>query len=86
MESGIQTDCLKGLCKKCGLEDTLDKFATSYKSKNGKKASLLKVELDKCLLLCSNCHRIHHYKEGTLGEIKSNRKAQKLKVGDFSSK
>ena len=61
---------LGGKCSKCGYDEHLaalefhhldpkDKDITLGKVMNRKWDSL-KKELDKCVLLCSNCHRIEH--------------------------
>jgi len=63
-----------GACQICGLkEDILDIYDFHHKNPDEKEAimsklfgrkgwSSIKMELDKCILLCANCHRIEHYK------------------------
>ena len=31
-----------------------------------RSSKIIKAELDKCVLLCANCHRIRHYKQNSL--------------------
>lgn len=61
-----------GKCVDCGVIghpsiydfhhiDTKEKDFSLGNSVKGFEA--VKSELDKCILLCSNCHRIRHYKE-----------------------
>ena len=63
-------DLLGGKCVKCGYDDHPAALEFHYKDENTKsfaigmaanKAwSIIEKELEKCELLCSNCHRIHH--------------------------
>ena len=68
-----------GCCKDCGLklEDShysvFDFHHTDPKSKDpnfrrikSQKWEVIKAEIDKCELLCSNCHRIRHAKQGKI--------------------
>lgn len=65
-----------GKCSHCGLKydqkngSVFDFHHTNPKEKEIKPATVLgwswdsiKKEIDKCILLCSNCHRIEHNKE-----------------------
>ena len=58
-------------CQKCGFSHpaALDfhhknenekEYDVSQLVRNGNKDKILK-EIEKCIILCSNCHRIHHY-------------------------
>lgn len=61
---------LGGKCQDCGLVDNpcvydfhhLDpsKKALAFGTRGGKSFKTLKTELDKCVLLCANCHRKRH--------------------------
>ena len=62
-----------GKCEDCGLVTDiygvydfhhLDPSKKEYAfGTKMKKLESIKQELDKCVLLCSNCHRIRHYKQ-----------------------
>lgn len=68
-------EILGGECSKCGYNDclaSLDFHHIDPKTKNpdGLKMNVrswnkLLKELNKCILLCSNCHREYHFKNGT---------------------
>ncbi len=71
-----------GKCQDCGLienacvydfhhldPDKKEFSIASYKSRN--LSSVMKAELDKCALLCSNCHRLRHFTE-TISRAKEN--------------
>ena len=63
---------LGGKCQRCGWEGALPAYEFHHLDPNSKvfaignvanrKWELIKQELDKCELLCSNCHRIEHSK------------------------
>jgi len=60
-------------CTQCGFSHVaaLDFHHTNAKDKEGIVSHLLrmgrfkkaKAEAEKCIVLCANCHRIHHYEE-----------------------
>lgn len=63
---------LGGACKDCGLKDQcvdiydfhhIDPNKKDFEiAKNNRKCDKIKQELNKCILLCSNCHRRRHSK------------------------
>jgi hypothetical protein len=65
-------------CTTCGFahpaaldfhhEDPSKKEAHIHRLLQNGLSSKLKKELEKCIVLCSNCHRIHHYNERTTPE------------------
>ena len=60
-------------CTQCGFSHVaaLDFHHTDAKDKDGIVSDLLRsgkfkkarAEAEKCIVLCANCHRIHHYEE-----------------------
>lgn len=60
-------------CAHCGFSHVaaLDFHHTGAKAKDGIVSELVrsgkfkkaKAEVEKCIVLCANCHRIHHYEE-----------------------
>jgi len=70
----IKLKCVKylgGCCKKCGWSDCLWGLEFHHRDESEKSFTInehynlswgrLKHELDKCNLLCANCHRLAHY-------------------------
>ena len=70
----LKKECIKylgGKCKDCGMKSDIPAIYDFHHNvgekdfnigKTSKSFDRLKKELDKCVLLCSNCHRIRHYK------------------------
>ena len=67
-----------GECEVCGYNKCVDAFDFHHKDPKEKEFSIssggrtrawkkIKVELDKCVLLCSNCHRETHFNENNEG-------------------
>ena len=69
---------LGGCCSKCGYDKCIGALDFHHLNPQEKDVNYslfktifnerLKKELDKCILLCSNCHRELHYSENTLGK------------------
>lgn len=69
---------LGGCCKICGYNKcagALDFHHTDSREKDSNYTAFKTIfnkrltdELDKCILLCANCHRELHYNEETLGK------------------
>lgn len=64
-----------GKCEICGYNKCIAALEFHHKDHNKKEFSLskngytyglkkAKMEVDKCILTCSNCHREIHYEEG----------------------
>lgn len=64
-----------GVCSRCGYNTCIEaldfhhidpnnkEFNISHAIRNSHSWERLKIELDKCILLCANCHRELHYTE-----------------------
>ena len=61
-----------GKCSKCGYDKCIGAFDFHHKDRSQKDFSIsvsgktrswekLRMELEKCELLCANCHREHHF-------------------------
>lgn len=65
-------DYLGGECERCGYDENLAALTFHHKNPNEKEFNIgivkhkswdfIKPELDKCELLCSNCHLVEHSK------------------------
>lgn len=70
---------LGGCCSNCGLEATKDNYpvfdfhhtnkdekddTVSSLINRGRPLNIVLKEVDKCILLCANCHRLHHHING----------------------
>lgn len=70
---------LGGKCVRCGYDKHLAALEFHHLEPTGKdfdfgnvkskKWESIQYELDKCILLCSNCHRIEHSKYDTLHSL-----------------
>lgn len=72
---------LGGKCSNCGIEITVDnycifdfhhldpskkEYSVTQLLRNFTSEEILKTEIDKCVLLCANCHRLEHNKNKIL--------------------
>lgn len=73
-------DSFKTTCASCGntdkrvldfhhIDDTTKLFTLASRRVAGYAKEKIKLEIDKCEVLCANCHRIKHWEEDN--EIKS---------------
>ena len=79
-----------GKCEKCGYDKCIDALEFHHLEPSEKDFSLsekgytrsrekVKKELDKCILVCANCHRELHYKEKKhIGYINERKKVDKI--------
>jgi 5-methylcytosine-specific restriction endonuclease McrA len=74
-------DLLGGKCQNCGYNKNLYALEFHHINPEEKDAQLSNLftragwdkihkEVIKCKLLCSNCHKEHHYPEGNLNEMR----------------
>jgi len=81
-----------GGCEECGYNKNITALEFHHKDSNMKEFSLntrilsnskwsnILKEVDKCDLLCSNCHREKHYFENTIENIKKILEDNNLKI------
>ena len=85
-----------GKCQKCGYAKNLSALEFHHRNPEEKEFQLdirtfantslekLKIELDKCDLLCSNCHKEHHHPEYDTNNIENLLKEIESERVDFS--
>lgn len=67
-------------CTKCGYDKCIDALEFHHRDSSSKKAKptyiirrwaweKVKVELDKCDLVCSNCHKEIHFQNNLISQI-----------------
>ncbi len=82
---------LGGACLLCGYNKSPDSLTFHHKepsqkkfqiSGNGlaKKWNKIELELEKCLLLCQNCHRELHWKEDEAVALEKEKRLQNVKI------
>ncbi|MDP2924154.1 MAG: hypothetical protein Q8O30_10625 [Candidatus Omnitrophota bacterium] len=67
----MAVECKGGKCEKCGYDKCIDALEFHHRDHNAKDFSIskkgytrswqrVKEEIDKCMLVCANCHREIH--------------------------
>lgn len=84
-----------GKCEKCGYDKCIGALEFHHLDPNEKKFQIsnpnvksfekLKTEVDKCILLCSNCHRELHFEESEKKRISYEYEQQK-NIEDYKEK
>lgn len=80
-------DSFKTACVRCGnadkrvldfhhIDDSTKLFEVASRRVAGYAKNKIKAEIDKCEILCANCHRIHHWEE--INENKLHRPVEAL--------
>ena len=76
----LAVDFLGGECEKCGYDDCLASLDFHHIDSNEKdfniarkatKWSDIVLEVQKCMLLCANCHREFHYGEWEISDVRN---------------